>query len=375
MTKIILLFAALIATSCQTTVSKTPPLSSNQVLNNQVKNDKKRQSELDLPFRGFPIDQSVQTIAFGSCADQDQPQPIWYSIEKNQPDLMIMLGDNVYAASPGQKPISEQYNKMKRISEYRSIREKVPFMAIWDDNDFGQNDGGESNPEKEEARNQFLKNWPYVKYLTTDKDGALYHSKMFGDKKTSLQVILLDTRFNRSDLKKNDRETEDEKKNEPKPYLPDDSKNKHLLSEAQWQWLENELKKPAAFRIIGSSIQLIANDHYFEKWGNFPNDRDRFFKLLKKLKIKNALVISGDRHMASIAKKEISGLGDLYDVTSSGLNKPARPGNNLSDKSYLNEGYGLVNFGLIKINWLEKTAHVEIRSQSNDPVQTVDVKF
>jgi len=373
------LVTLLVATSCQSgpqTPTNPPPLSSNQVLNNSVKNEKKRQSELDLPFRGFPpSDQSLQTIAFGSCADQDQPQPIWATIEKTQPELMIMLGDNVYASSPNQKPISEQYNKMKRIAEYRSVREKVPFMATWDDHDYGQNDGGETNPERDEAYQQFIKNWPYVRYLNPDKNGAIYHSKIFGEKKTALQVIMLDTRANRSDLKRNQSQTEEEKQIQPKPYLPHDTNDKQLLSKAQWSWLEGELKKPAAFRIIATSIQLIANDHHFEKWGNFPNERDRMFKLLKKHKIKNVLFISGDRHMSAIAKKDIAGLGTIYEATSSGLNKPARPGNNMSDQSYLTEGYGLVNFGLIQINWADRTAKVQIRSLANDPVQTVDVKF
>lgn len=374
---IITVIAALIITSCQslpTNSSNSPSSSSNQALIDQIKSDKKKQAELDLPFRGFNIDKSLETIALGSCADQDQAQPIWSTIEKHQPELMIMLGDNIYASSPLQKPISEQYNKMKKISEYRSIREKVPFMATWDDHDYGKNDGGETNPEREEARSQFFKNWPYAKNIAPDKNGAIYHAKLFGEKKNTLQVIMLDTRTNRSDLKKNV-QTEEERKAAPKPYLSDESKDKRIISEAQWQWLEDQLKKPAGLRIIGTSIQVIANDHQFEKWGNFPHERERFFNLLKKLKIKNVLLVSGDRHMAAIAKTNISGLGDLYEVTASGLNKPARAGNNLNDSSYIAEGYGPVNFGLVKINWATRQAQAEIRSLDDQTIQSVKLKF
>ena len=35
-------------------------------------------------------------IAFGSCADQDQPQPIWDAILAYRPQLFIFAGDNVY---------------------------------------------------------------------------------------------------------------------------------------------------------------------------------------------------------------------------------------------------------------------------------------
>ena len=35
-------------------------------------------------------------IAFGSCADQVKPQPIWDAILAYQPELFIFAGDNVY---------------------------------------------------------------------------------------------------------------------------------------------------------------------------------------------------------------------------------------------------------------------------------------
>ena len=35
-------------------------------------------------------------IAFGSCLDQENPQPIWNSIYKEDIDSFVFLGDNVY---------------------------------------------------------------------------------------------------------------------------------------------------------------------------------------------------------------------------------------------------------------------------------------
>ncbi len=35
-------------------------------------------------------------IAFGSCLDQDIPQPIWSTIQKDEVNAFIFLGDNVY---------------------------------------------------------------------------------------------------------------------------------------------------------------------------------------------------------------------------------------------------------------------------------------
>ena len=50
-----------------------------------IKLDKKKQSDLDLPFRGFDYDKKITTLAVGSSADQNSPQPIWKIIEQSKP--------------------------------------------------------------------------------------------------------------------------------------------------------------------------------------------------------------------------------------------------------------------------------------------------
>ena len=42
-----------------------------------------------------------------------------------------------------------------------------------------------------------------------------------------------------------------------------------MLGETQWAWLEDQLSMPADIRIITSSIQVIAEGHGWERWGNF----------------------------------------------------------------------------------------------------------
>ena len=42
-------------------------------------------------------DSTRTRIAFGSCNNQREPQPLWQSIAASQPDLWVWLGDNIYA--------------------------------------------------------------------------------------------------------------------------------------------------------------------------------------------------------------------------------------------------------------------------------------
>ena len=41
-------------------------------------------------------DAVVARVAFGSCADQKKPQPIWSAVREADPDLFLFMGDNVY---------------------------------------------------------------------------------------------------------------------------------------------------------------------------------------------------------------------------------------------------------------------------------------
>src|SRR4051812_27882162 len=45
----------------------------------------------------LPRDKPLTRIAFGSCADQDKPLPIFDTIAATKPDLLLLLGDNIYA--------------------------------------------------------------------------------------------------------------------------------------------------------------------------------------------------------------------------------------------------------------------------------------
>lgn len=319
-----------------------------------------------LPSRGIDYAQTLERIAFGSCANQDEPQPIWRTIQQSNPDLFLFTGDNVYASSPHQKPIAEQYRKLDLIPEYRAVREKVPFMATWDDHDFGMRDGGTDWTGKEAARRDFINYWTYARNSMPLEQGGIYHSKIIGPKKQMVQVIMLDTRFYRSPLKE-----KSGFEGQARNYEPQNDGT--ILGEAQWQWLEAQLKRPANIRFVVSSIQLVADQPAFEKWGNFPRERQRFFDLIKKTRAKNVIVISGDRHIASISKMDLPGYGPLFDITASSLNRP----NNYPDQDphYVGPTYNAVNFGLAEIDWKKKTVSLEIRDLSNKVVNSATVRL
>lgn len=366
-----------------------------------IKEEKRKQSEADLPFRGLDPSKNIDTIAFGSSMDQNQPQAILSVISKNNPDLFIFTGDHLNISKPDQKNLTEQYRKLNRISEYRDLREKTPVLTAWEDQDYAAIAGTGPFIDKDSAKAEFIKYWAYLKTTLSGKQKSLHHSKILGTKKHTVQIIVLDTNTDRSELKKNTdspseaatttttaistdsttattattTETKTVTVKENKPFMEDTDKKKKFLSEEQWSWLESELRKPAAFRVLVSSIQVIANDHQFEKWGLFPHERERLLNLIKYTKAKNLVILSGNRQIGSIAQTEIKGLGKIFDVTSSPLNLMASQGNVLKDAAYTKDAYAEVNFGIIKIDWNSRKSTIELHDAENKVINSAEIKF
>ena len=93
-----------------------------------------------------------------------------------------------------------------------------------------------------------------------------------------------------------------------------------ILGQDQWFWLEESIKNSSAdVIVILSSIQILATNHPYEKWDNFPLERKRLLKLLGNTsKNKTLIAISGDRHRSGIYQNE-----DFVEITASSLNKAA----------------------------------------------------
>ena len=133
-TPLVLLALILISFSCQT---KAPEAATNpvaaKVTDSRVTDLHKTQRnsvefKLNIPYRSLDTSKSIDTFGFGSCNDQSQPQPLWALINKNNPQLFIMMGDNVYASSKENKPIVDQYLKLNENKDYRALRERIPLL-------------------------------------------------------------------------------------------------------------------------------------------------------------------------------------------------------------------------------------------------------
>ena len=296
-------------------------------------------------------------IAFGSCLDQENPQPIWNSIYKEDIDSFVFLGDNVYGDIP-----SGKLNKMREA--YKLQAKMIPSWLfkknvemIWDDHDFGENDGGSSYPLKQEAQKLYLDFWKIPNNDIRQQRDGIYANKIIYIDNFIINLILLDTRYFRSDLKKT--------KGLKPVYLKNEELNATILGDKQWSWLMEVMKIKSDLTIVATSIQLLPTEHRFEKWSNFPSDHFKLKKLLKS-QSRPIIVISGDRHQGAIYNDE-----NIYEITSSSLNKTIssifkRPKE--VDKYMLGEMFAGENYGLITINTNKKIIDLEIKDINGNMV-------
>ncbi len=362
-----LFFVLILGIGCQSASTATDAVKKDEV----KAQENKRPKNNDLIPRGIDVATAPELVAFGSCAHQDKPQPLWDVIAKNSPELFIFSGDNVYASQPETKPIGVQYKKLNLIPEFRRFREHIPIFATWDDHDYGVNDAGSDSPEKEDAKREFLNQWTYVRDSLSMGQKGIYHTKILGGvkkKSPTLQIIMLDTRWFRSPLKK-----VEDPANPLRKFGPTDDKKATVLGEEQWAWLERQLRKPADVRVVVSSIQFVAEEHGFEKWANFPLEKERFLNLLRRVGPKNLFIVSGDRHLGTIAKQDVKDWGTLYDITASGINRVSDLDE--KDKSYMGDPVKVENFGLMKIDWARKKINFELRDASNKVQNSLELKI
>jgi alkaline phosphatase D len=135
-------------------------------------------------------------------------------------------------------------------------------------------------------------------------------------------------------------------------YFKGASPSGTVLGDAQWQWLADELRRPAQLRIIMSGIQTLGSSTTSEGFGEFPAEQQHLFDVIRASQAVGVIVVSGDKHYAEISRRDV-GIGyQLYDFTSSSLtasNSYVPEANQYRDTpTSASQNH---NFGLISVDW------------------------
>ena len=164
---------------------------------------------------------------------------------------------------------------------YKQIRKNSKVIGVWDDHDFGINDGDKDFEFKDQNRELFLNfiDEP-VDSERRMQTGTPIHQDYFITKNgKTVHVILLDGRYE-LDTSTGDR-----------------------LGQDQWKWLDLTLKRGkernTELTVIGTGVQIIHNSYVRTYAENFwAESRAQFYQTLADNEVANVILITGDVHMA-----------------------------------------------------------------------------
>lgn len=310
-----------------------------------------------LPTVALAGETALSRIAFGSCAHQDKPQPIWDRVDAFDPQLFLFLGDNIYGDTRDMAVLRAKYAKLAAKPGFQRLRRKTPCLAIWDDHDYGENDAGREYPMKQASKDIFLDFWMEPKTSPRRSRAGNYTSTIIGPDGRRVQIIMPDNRWFRSGLIGITEEPKDRG-----PYLVNSDPAATMLGAEQWDWLEAEFKKPAELRIFASSTQVLADAPGYEAWINYQADHQRLLDLIDFADVNGLIMISGDTHYAELSRLTEGVPYPLYDLTSSGLTEvwPFLGPNRLR----VGEGFMGQNYGRILIDWEQRDPEIRLEVES-----------
>ena len=295
----------------------------------------------------------LDRIAFGSCNRQDAPQPLWKPILADKPDLWIWMGDNIYGDSRIMDTLSAKYARQNANPDYQLLKASTPLIGIWDDHDYGINDGGKYFVQKKESRDLMFDFLDVPQAAAERKREGGYASHTYGEGEQKVKVILLDGRYFRDTLARVDR-------------VYQNNTTGQILGDAQWKWLENELKTSTAkVNFIVSGIQFLPTEHAYEKWANFPQEREKLLNLIANSGVQNPILLSGDRHIAEVMKLVDSRFPKgIYEVTSSGLTHTWSGIAEEKNSLRVSDLVAKLNYGLASFDWTKDEVLIEIKGEN-----------
>lgn len=286
--------------------------------------------------------------------------PILADVVAARPELFLFIGDNVYAEGNDEPWLRAAYEQLAARPEFEALRRAVPLWAVWDDHDFGINDGGAEHPHRDVAQRLMLEFFHEPADSPRWQRKGVYDARVIGPEGRRVQIVLLDTRSFRSPLAP------------VAPgafrYVPTRDENATILGAEQWQWLERVLQEPAELRLVVSTIQVIADEHPFESWSRFPRERERLVALLGRTP--HVIVLSGDRHRAELSRLD-GGAYPLFDLTSSSLNLPIHGDD--PNRYRVGPVVEVANFGRVDIDWASGRVKLSLVLEAGETAMTEDV--
>jgi alkaline phosphatase D len=218
------------------------------------------------------------TLCFTSCVDIEE-NPMWAGVRNLRPDMLFLMGDTPYIDSSDLNRVRSRHRSFLNIPVFADVIRNTPTVGIWDDHDFGLNNGNGRNMKsgKSRTRQGFVEYRAHSQYGTGSE--GVYHKVDTG----MMEVFLLDPRYF--------------SQTEPSPVDPTQPT---CFGHQQWKWLRKELKESKApFKVLAMGAiwqdkQNSETDDMFTYW----YERDALLDFVAKEQISGVVLLGGDIHVS-----------------------------------------------------------------------------
>ncbi len=268
---------------------------------------------------------------------------IFDSMLKKDPDFMVWMGDNNYLREAdwnSRTGIFHRYTCNRSMPELQPFLGSVHHYATWDDHDYGPNNSDRSYWMKDVTMEAFRLFWANPNY---GPGGGVSGTFFWGD----VQFFLLDNRWFRT----------------PNNLRSDD---RVMFGEQQLQWLIDALstsQAPFKFVVTGGQVLNPVVEPWTENFAKYPEEQKKLFDAIRDNAITGVFFLTGDRHMAELAKMDREGTYPFYDLTVSPLTAGPDNGRRKDEaNAFRMPGtyYGQRNFALLEVSGARRDRKLKI---------------
>jgi len=238
-------------------------------------------------------DSGVVVVSFVSCVDVE-PTEIWDEMESLEVDAVCLMGDTPYIDSSDLDVARKKHRSFLQMPGLARLGKTIPVVGVWDDHDFGKNNGNGLNflEGKSRTRQAFVNYRAHASYGNGHE--GVYHKMDLG----AMEIFFLDPRYF--------------SQTEPSPV---DASQPTCFGRQQWEWLLRGLRESKAkFKVLamGAIWQDKKNsetDDMFTYW----YERDALLDFIKREQISGVTLLGGDIHVARHLKHPGRVGYDLHD--------------------------------------------------------------
>lgn len=268
-------------------------------------------------------------IAFGSCLNDVlyESFPVFSAVVQERPDLFLFLGDNTYYVKTwkdadgkrrirtsgeegdwtSEKKMFTRQMRTRRNPWMQTMLGSVPCYAIWDDHDYGPNNGDRLFAGKKKSLKVFKRMWANPRYGVKGTKGCFSSFR-----RGPVEVFLMDCRYHKY------------VKTPAHPDVP--LAECRIWGDQQLDWLCKGLRaSDAPIKLVANGTQVLYHGKTGE--GHHQEARAEYRRLLDYLhqhRIGGVVFLTGDRHHSELMHLKAAGRPTLIDFTSSPLGQDQR---------------------------------------------------